>query len=248
MKKYFFIGLIASMVLLPSCDEAADMIDDIYGEELTDSVVVSGLKEALVIGADSAAAGLSVTDGYYADELVKIGLPSEADIIVENISYIPGGSELVEKVVLSINRAAEDAASEVAPVFWDAITDMSILDGFEILNGDNDAATQYLKSSTYDELFELYQPKIQTSLDKDIIGGITANDAWENLTTPWNSLANSVSGQLLNFETVDTSLDEYLTNKALDGLFLKLAEEEEKIRTDPAEQVTDLLQKVFGAL
>ncbi|MGQ1948017.1 DUF4197 domain-containing protein [Geofilum sp. OHC36d9] len=247
MKRFFFLGLIATTALT-SCDEAADIIDEIYNGELTESVVVNGLKEALEIGVDSAASGLSITNGYYADELVKIGLPSEADIIVENISYIPGGSALVEKVILSINRAAEDAASEVAPVFWDAITDMSILDGFEILNGDNDAATQYLKSSTYDDLFELYQPKIQTSLDKDIIGGITANDAWENLTTPWNNFASSLSGQLLNFETVNTSLDEYLTNKALDGLFLKLAGEEEKIRTDPAAQVTDLLQKVFGSL
>jgi hypothetical protein len=238
MKRFFFLGLIATTALT-SCDEL---------NSLSESVVVDGLKEALEIGADSAATGLSVTDGYYADELVKIGLPSEADIIVENLSYIPGGSDLIEDVILSINRAAEDAASEVAPVFWDAITDMSILDGFEILNGDSDAATQYLKSSTYDELFELYQPKIQTSLDKDIIGGITANEAWETLTGAWNSISTLTSLLIPNYSTIDTSLDEYLTNQALDGLFLKLAEEEEKIRTDPAEQVTDLLQEVFGSL
>jgi hypothetical protein len=240
MKSFFFIGLIATMALT-SCEGLSS---------LSESEVISGLKEALEIGVDSAASGLSVTDGYYADELVKIVLPSEADIIVENISYIPGGSDLIEDVILSINRAAEDAASEVAPVFWDAITDMSILDGFEILNGDNDAATEYLKSSTYDDLFDLYQPVIQTSLDKDIIGGMTANDAWETLTGAWNDLGNNIftSTLISNYSTIDTSLDEYLTNQALDGLFLKLAEEEEKIRTDPAEQVTDLLQEVFGSL
>ena len=167
-------------------------------------------------------------------------------MITKNLSLLPGGEKLVEDVILRINRAAEDAAREAAPVFSRAITNMSIQDGFNILRGENDAATRYLKSQTFDELFSLYRPKIQTSLDKPVVGNISASESWDILTSQWNRIAGSVAGRLADLQTVDTRLDTYLTDQALSGLFLKLSIEEEKIRTNPAARVTELLRRVFG--
>ncbi|MFO7999620.1 MAG: DUF4197 family protein, partial [Marinilabilia sp.] len=111
---------------------------------------------------------------------------------------------------------------------------------------ENDAATQYLKKETYQELNDLYQPKIKSSIDKALVGDISTKESWEKLTNQWNRLANSIVGSMGNLETIETELDRYLTEQALDGLFLKLAQEEEQIRQDPAGRVTDLLQRVFG--
>ncbi|MFW6136712.1 MAG: DUF4197 domain-containing protein [Candidatus Aminicenantaceae bacterium] len=213
---------------------------------LTQQEVINGLKQALTIGADSAASKLSAVDGYYRDNLVKIMLPPEAEVITGNISLIPGGEKMVENVILRINRAAENAAKEAAPVFAGAVSNMTIHDGFEILRGEKDAATQYLKVQTYGKLYNLYLPKIKNSIDKTIVGGISTAESWELLTGHWNTLAGSTAGKIAGLKTVDIELDRYLTEQALKGLFLKLAQEEEKIRTDPAARVTELLKRVFG--
>jgi hypothetical protein len=213
---------------------------------LSNQEVINGLKQALVIGSDSAASGLSAVDGYYRDALVKILLPPEAETITKNIALIPGGAKMVEDLILRINRAAEDAAREAAPVFARAVTGMTIQDGFNILRGEKDAATQYLRTRTYNELLELYQPKIQNSIDKPLVGGISPRQSWNTLTGQWNSLAGSATGRVAGLQRVETDLAAYLTGQALDGLFLKLAQEELKIRTDPAARVTDLLRRVFG--
>nr|WP_291854966.1 DUF4197 domain-containing protein [Marinilabilia sp.] len=198
------------------------------------------------MGADSAASKLSATNGYYRDRLVRITLPPEASIVTDNISSLPGGEKLVEDVILRINRSAEDAAKEAAPVFARAVTNMTIQDGFKILRGETDAATQYLKSQTYRELYNLYQPKIKMSLDKEIVGNISTNESWNTLTGQWNRVAGSIVGKMASLQTIETDLDKYLTEKALDGLFLKLAQEEEKIRENPQARVTALLKRVFG--
>jgi len=242
MKKSRII-LLLSIILFSSCDELFNEDNDFF---LTEETIVEGLKEALVIGADSASNQLSLTDGYYGNELIKILLPPEADIIVENIEYIPGGDELIEKIILGINRSAEDAAKEVTPIFVSAITNMSIIDGITILNGENDAATSYLKSNTYSELYDLYQPKLESSLDKKLVGSVSTNSLWYTLVDQYNSIANTLVGKLAGLQPVETQLDSYITNKALDGLFLKIAEEESAIRTDPVARVTDLLEEVFG--
>ncbi len=152
----------------------------------------------------------------------------------------------MEDVILRINRSAEDAAKEAAPVFARAVTNMTIQDGFKILRGETDAATQYLKSQTYRELYNLYQPKIKMSLDKEIVGNISTNESWNTLTGQWNRVAGSIVGKMASLQTIETDLDKYLTEKALDGLFLKLAQEEEKIRENPQARVTALLKRVFG--
>ncbi len=232
---------------LSGCAELMQIVEQVDTERpLTEQEVVNGLKQALTIGADSAASRLAKTDGYYRDQLVRIMLPPEAEIITENLSYLPGGEKMIEDLILRINRAAENAAREAGPVFATAVRNMTVRDGFEILRGENDAATKYLRSQTYDQLFNLYQPKIKNSTEKPFVGNVSAAETWNRLTGEWNSVANSTVGRLAGLKPVDTELDRYLTEQALNGLFIKLAEEEEKIRTVPAARVTDLLKRVFG--
>ena len=246
MKKLFVSFPILLMVM--SCAELSQVVKDFGANQpLTQSEVISGLKQALVIGADSAAKTLAKTNGYYVDELVKITLPPQAQTITQNLSKIPGSEKMVEDVLLRINRAAEDAAREAAPIFAKAISQMTIQDGFKILNGETDAATQYLRSQTYDELYDLYKPKIKASVEKKLAGNISTAEAWETLTGQWNRVAQSFIGQMADLESVEMELDQYLTEKALDGLFLKLANEEKEIRTNAEARVTDLLRRVFGS-
>ncbi len=246
MKKAFYI---LSLITLSACAELTAVMDAYTtNAPLTENEVASGLKEALRVGTDSAATQLGVINGYYGDELVKILLPKEADIIVKNASKIPGGEKVIEDVVMHINRAAEDAAKEAGPVFWGAIREMSITDAFNILGGDDNAATQYLKQSTYDKLFKLYNPKIQASLDKEIAAGISPNMSWETLTGKWNQIADNPLAKMAGLNTVNVDLDAYLTEQALNGLFIKIAEEEANIRKDPMARVNTLLERVFGSI
>ncbi|MBN2743655.1 MAG: DUF4197 domain-containing protein [Marinilabiliaceae bacterium] len=248
MKKLIFPLLFSSAFLFSSCDELSDILGE-SGDSLTEAQVVSGLKSALEVGTNSAVSYLGVQDGYYGNDLYKILLPDEASVIVENIGKIPGGESLLNNVILGINRAAEDAAKEAGPIFVKSITSMSIADGWTILNGDNHAATTYLKNTTNSQLVDLYAPKINASLGKDLLGsGITVANTWSQLTSTWNTFANSLVGQVAGYQPVSTDLGAYLTQKALDGMYLKISVEEEKIREDPLARVNDILQKVFGSL
>jgi len=217
-------------------------------QPLTINEISDGLKEALVVGTNNSANILGATDGYYKDDLVKILLPPEADIIVNNINKIPGGRELIEDVLMKINRAAEDAAKEAKPIFINSIKNMSIADAAGILKGGENSATEYLSKSTYNELTELYRPKITASMEKKLIGNVSTGQSWNTLTQKWNSVAKSVIGQIAGLEPVEIELDEYLTHKALDGLFLKIAAEEKKIRKDPLARTSSLLKRVFGSI
>ncbi len=243
-------GIIVSIIIIASlsgCDELKHIANQAGSQRpLTNQEVISGLRQALVIGSDSAASRLSAVNGYYLDETVRINLPPEAGAITSNLSYIPGGEEIIEDIILRINRAAEDAAREAAPVFARAVSNMTIQDGFEILRGGDNAATNYLRENTASELYDLYHPRIQRSLDREIVGNVSTNEAWSTLTSRWNSLASSAAGRVANLQPVDTELDSFLTNRALDGLFLKLAAEEANIRNNAEARVTDLLQRVFG--
>ena len=191
---------------------------------------------------------LAAENGYYGDEAIRILLPDEAKVIVDNISRIPGGDKLVQDVVLRINRAAEDAAKDVAPIFVNSVKQMTIRDAFNILNGADNAATGYLRATTYNDLYALYKPKIQASTEKKIIGSVSTKDSWVALTGKWNSLANSVAGRIASLKPVNTDLDDYLTNKALNGMFMKVEMEELKIRKDVSARVSPILKRVFGSL
>ncbi len=248
MKKLLLIIAIPA-ILLSGCAELNTLMQSLPTDTpLSETEVVNGLKEALITGSKNSSSILSAVDGYYGDELVKILLPDEASIIIDNLAKIPGGDKLVNDLVISINRAAEDAAREVAPIFINSIKQMTINDAFGILKGADNAATLYLSTTTRDDLYNLYAPKIRQSTEKDILGNISARDSWEALTGKWNKLANSIPGKLAGFTPVNTKLDNYLTNKALDGMFLKVADEEKKIREDVSARITPLLKKVFGSI
>lgn len=244
--RYIFIFL--SLTLFAGCAGLMNIIQLPSGVALTEDEVISGLKEALALGARNSAGKLSMEDGYYGDAAVKILLPDEAKTILDNISRIPGGERLVEDVILRINRAAEDAAREVAPIFVSGITQMTVRDAFNILKGADNAATSYLRATTYSDLYSLYKPKIQNSTEKDIIGDISTKDSWVTLTARWNSVANSLAGKVAGLTPVNTDLDDFLTTKALEGVFSKMEIEELKIRKEVSARITPLLKKVFGYL
>lgn len=243
--KFRFLGL---FFLLVGCAEMQQIAKTIYDEQqpLSQSEIIAGLKQALVVGTDSSVAELSGLNGYLKDEAVKILLPPEADIITKNLSKLPGGQDLVDKVIASINHAASDAAKEASPILVNSIKTMSIQDAAGILTGGNYAATDYLRRTNYDDLLALYQPKIEGSLDKKIVGNYSAQQSWDEMTGKWNQVAGSFVGQLADLEAVETDLSTYLTKRALDGLFLKIGETEKNIREDPAARVTDLLKRVFA--
>jgi hypothetical protein len=246
--KIRYIFLFVLIIVITGCAELLNVLQSPVGVPLTEDEVVSGLKEALALGAKTSAEKLSMENGYYGDAAVKILLPDEAKTIIDNISKIPGGEQLVEDVILRINRAAEDAAREVAPIFVNSITQMTIKDAFNILKGSDNAATSYLKATTYNDLYSLYKPKIQSSTEKKIIGNVSTKDSWVTLTGKWNSVANSVAGRLAGLKPVNTDLDVYLTTKALNGMFSKVEIEELKIRKEVSARVTPLLKRVFGSL
>ena len=233
MKTRFVLLFTLSLILFVGCAEVMNVIQSPAGVPLTEEEVVRGLKEALSTGARNSAGRLSLENGYYGDPLVKILLPDEAKTIVDNISKIPGGEKLVEDVILRINRAAEDAASGITNIFINAISQMTLSDGLKILQGSDNAATDYLKKTTTAQLTQKMRPVIDSSLAK-----VNATGYWKDVFTAYNKIP--FSGQKVN-----TDLTAYVTEKALSGIFYSIGQEEQKIRKDPSARVTGLLQKVF---
>jgi len=221
---------------------------------VTNAEAISALKDALKVGIQSAADRLSARDGYFGDVLVKILLPEEAKPIIDNLKKIPKGRELVDDVVLRLNRAAESAAAEAVPIFTDVIMSMTIADGIKIVKGGNRAATEYLRSRTWNSLRDLYRPKVDAALAKPLIAGVSAKKSWTTLTTAYNragQVANSaaaLAGKKKPMPPVEVDLATYATEKALEGLFLKVGDEEEKIRKNPLGYASSMIKKVFGAL
>ena len=249
MKLFTKISLIVTMLVLTSCTEILNTIGKMgLPVKLSETDIANGLKEALEVGTIKSVDLLSVENGFLGDELLKIALPPEATVITDNLKLIPGGEKFVDDVIFRLNRAAEDAVTEATPIFLIAIKSMTITDAFNILHGSDNAATEYLKSNTYTELRELFQPKVTNSLDKKLIGNISTNDSWSILTEKYNGIANSLVGTVAGLQSIDIKLDDYVTLKTLDGLFIKVADEEREIRKDPLKRVTILLKKVFGEL
>jgi len=195
----------------------------------------------LTEGSKKASTNLNKTDGYFKDNTVKILLPSEAQPIAKNIKMIPGGQKMEDDAILRMNRAAEDAAITAADIFINAITKMTIADAINILYGSNDAATVYLKKNTYNELKVAFQPKIAASLNKKIVANISAAQSWSVLMTANNKVAGTYPGKAAGMKKVNTDLAEYVTEKALDGLFVKIAATELDIRKNTTARVNDIL-------
>lgn len=244
MKK---IAIILSFIPLSfsfsSCSETDEILTAINEGGLSNEDIVKGLRTALEVGTDTAVKRLSATDGYFKDELVKILLPPEAAPIFDNLSKIPGGNVLVDNTIMAINRAAEDAAPEASNIFVNAITNITITDGLDILNGNDSAATLFLKKGTYSPLQAAFAPKINTSLGKPLVLGASAASLYTDLVDTYNTA--SLNGLLFPKITQNT-LGDYVTAKALDGIFSKISLEEGKIRNDVNHRVSDILEKVFG--
>ena len=250
MSKMKILGFVLSLFVLNACAELTQVAQTVASQNLplSNSDIINGLKEALLVGTDSSVTHLSAVDGYLKDLTIKILLPPEAKTITENLSKLPGGSKLVNDVILRINRAAEDAARGAKPIFVNSIREMTFADALQILKGPDNAATQYFEQKTSMQLGELYRPKIRESLNKGLVAGISTQQSWNELTKDWNKLAGSTLGQITGMKVVEVKLEDYIVQQALKGLFLKIAEREKDIRTNANARVTNILKRVFGSV
>jgi hypothetical protein len=202
------------------------------GSPLTNSEVIAGLKEALTIGARESATIASAVDGFYKNPKLAIPWPAEA-LKMKEILESTGFSRQVAAFEESMNRAAEEAAKGAYDVFAGAVREMTIQDGFAILNGNDTAATHYLREKTTLPLKSKFSPVVKNAIDK------------VNVTSYWSPLVNAYN-MIPGVTRQNPNLEEYITGRAIDGLMTLIAEQETKIRQDPAAQVTALLKKVFG--
>jgi len=205
----------------------------IPGSSQDDSTITSGLKEALSIGTSNAVTATSKLNGYFKNQMIKILLPENIQTMADVLAKL-GYQRQVDNFILSMNRAAEKAAPKTKEYFIGAIKEMSFDDARKILGGGDTAATEFFKSKTSGKLFEEFKPIISKSMN-DV--GVTRS--YKDMVGRYTSAV-----PFANMESLD--LDRYVTNKALDGLFYMVGQEEKKIRTDPAARVTELLKKTFG--
>ncbi len=241
MKMHKLLAVLVIMGLLiiqpPSASgQFKDMLKGIgkalRGGELSESKIIQGLKEALQIGTGKAVQNVSQIDGYYKNPKIRIPLPEDVQK-VEKILRAVGYGPKVDAFKLSMNRAAERAAPEAKSLFIDSIKQMTFSDAKKILQGRDNEATLYFEDKTRGRLNELFKPIVHTAMSEV---GVTRG--YQELDAKVRSIPFA--------ERMSFDLDGYVTNKGLDGLFFMVAEEERKIRRNPAARVTDLLKEVFG--
>jgi hypothetical protein len=226
----FFASACSSTQVNQAIDEASRALET--GPAPTSDEVNAGLKEALMKGISAGADQVSVTDGYYKNMAITIPFPPEFKKVEQRLRQI-GLNQEVDRFVMAMNRGAEDAAREAKPIFVDAIKAMTIEDAWGILKGQPDAATQYLKRTTSQQIKEKFKPIIQNSLDK-----VSATKYYGEIVHTYNKIPF--------VEKVNPDLNDYTTDLAMRGLFFTVAAEERKIRDNPVERTSDLLKKVFA--
>ncbi len=226
--------LFVAIMLSTACttQQITQALDDYLNEKPTGTEVSGGLKEALIQGITKGAANAGQTDGFFKNPLIKIPFPPEAEKVANTLRDIGLGNE-VDRFILTLNRGAEDAAKEAGPIFINAIKQMTIQDAWSLLRGDKDAATQYLKRTTSDELRAKFKPVIQNALNQT-----NATKYYGELVTRYNTIPF--------VQDVNPNLDDYATEKALEGLFTLVEKEEANIRENPGARATALMRKVFG--
>jgi hypothetical protein len=219
------------------CDTLQDIVDSTLssgtsGAGLSNDQIIAGLKQALSQGTTQGVQTLSVADGFFKNAAVKVLFPPEARKVEKTLRDV-GAGQLVDVAIEKLNRAAEDAAGGAKDIFINAIKQMTVRDAMDILMGSNNAATNYLRKTTTSQLFNSFNPVIKNSLNK-----VGAADAWTTVITNYNKVPF--------VEKVNPDLDDYVTNKTMDGVFYMIEKEERLIRKNPVKRVTDLMKKVFA--
>lgn len=244
MKKFIIPAFVSGLfIALTACDVlegAAGAITEpttTTKPSLTNTEVISGLKEALTVGIQNSVSLTSVVDGFMNNAEIRLPFPPDA-IKVREKAIDLGLTSQVEKFELTLNRAAEESTKEALPIFKDAILGMSVSDGFSILNGGQGAATKFLKDNTQTKLMEAFSPKVANA-----IATVKLTEYWNPIITKYNQAMTLTGGQKLN-----PDLNKYVTERATEGLFHMVEKEENKIRLDPVARVSDLLSKVFGSV
>jgi len=244
MKRLMIFGsLCLTLLLTPSCDTLQQIAGDVVktgtsGQSgLTNGEVISGLKEALNIGIGNSVNVASLVGGFLNNSQIRLPFPKDAEAVKDYALKI-GLQGQVTKFEETLNHAAEEAAKSALPIFKNAITGMTIQDGFQILNGGNGAATNYLKNATRSQLVSAFSPIVEKAIDK-----VQLTKLWEPIVSKYN-----LAAPILGKPKVNEDLNAYVTGKAIDGLFVLVAQEENKIRTNVNARVTDLLKKVFGSI
>ncbi|MGM0582404.1 MAG: DUF4197 domain-containing protein [Bacteroidota bacterium] len=280
MKHLSTFSLILSILFLTSCDFLNDAIEE--QENTID--IAEGLKEALKVGTDTATSKLAVGDGYLKDEAVKILLTDELEAQIETLKAveidvltvgtitgeqiyntgvpllgIPSLADKEEELILGLNRAAEEAANEAGPIFFDAIRGITIADAESILYGSDTAATAYLIDNTYQSLFDTFEPKVDNAVNSVTVGNRTVEEVYSNFVNEFNDILNTsvrisllenpTIGSIAGIQTIEESdISAYATGRGLDGLFLKVQDEEASIRNNANARVNSILEEVFGLL
>ncbi|MBZ0250242.1 MAG: DUF4197 domain-containing protein [Burkholderiales bacterium] len=227
---------IAAAAQMPKLDDLLKGAAGLKGPAIgatDDKTGAAGIKEALAVGTENAVKSLGRPDGYFANEAVKILMPEKIRKVSE-VARMAGFQRQVDEFVLSMNRAAEAAAPLAAKFFGDAIRDMTLEDVRGILSGGDTAATDFFSRKTRDKLYAAFKPVVAKK-----VGEVGATRAYTDMMGRFDKVPMMGGRQSLD-------LDDYVTNKSLDGLFRMVGEEEKKIRTNPAARTTDLLRTVFG--
>jgi hypothetical protein len=237
MKRFVYFLLPLFLILTTVQCSSGGYLDDLIKqttkpESNREDTFIAGLKEALDIGTKNAVSNVSKEDGYFGNMDIKIPVPERLDD-AENLLRKVGMGDRVDEFILTMNRAAEQAAPQAVDIFAGAIRDMTVVDAYGIVKGDETAATLYFQEKTTDNLYGLFRPVVTDSMAK--VGVV---QSYKGMMEKYNSLPF--------VKKIDIDIEDYVTSEALNGLFFMVGEEEKKIRKDPAARVTKLLQEVFG--
>jgi Protein of unknown function (DUF4197) len=234
MKRNIFTLLLAAG-FLASCGSISGLGGGGIGGTVTEQEATTGIRQALDKGVSTGISYLNKENGFFGNQTYKLFLPPDARKI-ENVMRDIGLSRTVDKAILQINRAAEDAVGYATPIFTEAIREMTIQDAWNILRGEQDAATRYFREKTTAKLTAAFSPIIQRSLDK-----LEATRHYTEIISAYNKLPTT-------FNKLNPDLPSYVTEKAVDALFDQIAKEEANIRANPRARTTEILKKVFGSI
>ena len=232
MIRNYLSALLLSISLL-SCDTLSNLPGSSGTSTITEVEAAQGIRDALDQGVGRGITSLNKTDGFFGNEAYKLFLPAEAQRIENTLRQLGMGS-MVDRAILQINRAAEDAVGFARPIFLDAIRGITIPDAINIIRGPKDAATQYFRQKTTDKLVTAFTPTIKSSLDKF------------SATTYYAEIVNTYNNFPTTLNKLNPDLPSYVVAKTVDALFDQIAKEEANIRANPAARTTDILKKVFG--